>query len=447
MSPSSSTWLAAVKLALATLILCIPFPACADGIPRPVDLGPLCHELLQEHPALTGYDTLFTDTFKSKVSLADLTSVFAEVYKETGSCLSYNREALGNSAAAKVTLRTASGLDVALRLVMDPDSGRLGALLIEGIEDPKVVITGWSDVAAALRYLDPTGTQSAALVSSDRGVLLATKGSQPLAIGSTFKLYVLGALSEAIAQGRFAWDTELAIRDAWKSLPSGIMHTWPEGQRATLLTYAQNMIGISDNTATDHLLFTLGRDQVEDMLAPMGNRSQVSHLPFLSTLEAFKIKWALTPDSAHAYVSARPAGRRVLLDEIADVPRSAIGTNGLPMNEPTLIDSVEWFATTTENCAAMLWLAARADAEVRSILAQNVPLLTGVGTPASHWSYAGYKGGSEPGVLNLTFLLESRNGQRGCLAVTANNTRKNLNESRFFDIVKKTLRFAESQLP
>src|SRR5262249_19066453 len=46
---------------------------------------------------------------------------------------------------------------------------------------------------------------------------------EPLAIGSTFKLYILGALAEEVAAGRARWDEPLAIKDDLKSLPSGQM--------------------------------------------------------------------------------------------------------------------------------------------------------------------------------------------------------------------------------
>jgi hypothetical protein len=37
------------------------------------------------------------------------------------------------------------------------------------------------------------------------------------------------------------------------------------------------------------------------------------------------------------------------------------------------------------------------------------------------WSYIGFKGGSEPGVLNLTWLLQDKNGEWRVLAMSWNN--------------------------
>ena len=78
-------------------------------------------------------------------------------------------------------------------------------------------------------------------------------------LGSAFKLYVLGALAHAVAQGRVRWDDRLAIRARWKSLPSGVLQNVAAGTRVPLRRYANLMISISDNTAADHLIHRLGR--------------------------------------------------------------------------------------------------------------------------------------------------------------------------------------------
>src|SRR5690606_3332343 len=42
---------------------------------------------------------------------------------------------------------------------------------------------------------------------------------EALAIGSTFKLWVLGALADAVGDGRLRFEDTLAVRTEWKSLP------------------------------------------------------------------------------------------------------------------------------------------------------------------------------------------------------------------------------------
>ncbi len=61
--------------------------------------------------------------------------------------------------------------------------------------------------------------------------------------------------------------------------------------------------------------------------------------------------------------------------------------------------------------------------------------------------FIGYKGGSEPGVISMTFLLENKKGNRACLALSWNNETENVSQNRFMDIVRKILKFAETQIP
>src|SRR3546814_9000798 len=49
---------------------------------------------------------------------------------------------------------------------------------------------------------------------------------------------------------------------------------------------------------------------------------------------------------------------------------------------------------------------------------------------ASHWAYVGYKGGSEPGVLDMTLLLHAKSGGWYALSGTWNNPDAALAEGR-----------------
>src|SRR5262249_45500007 len=105
---------------------------------------------------------------------------------------------------------------------------------------------------------------------------------EPLAIGSTFKLYILGALAEEVAAGRARWDEPLAIKDDLTSLPSGQMQLETEGVEFPISRFADLMISISDNTAADHLLDRVGRARVEAYMSRL-NPDAARNLPFLST--------------------------------------------------------------------------------------------------------------------------------------------------------------------
>jgi hypothetical protein len=112
---------------------------------------------------------------------------------------------------------------------------------------------------------------------------------------------------------------------------------------------------------------------------------------------------------------------------------------------PTDVSTLEWFGSTDDTCDAMLWLGNQNSPDLKQVLSKSVPL---VDTSAnSHWAFVGYKGGSEPGVISMTFLLESKKGNRACLSMSWNDTAKPVSQYLFMDVVQKTLGYAESQIP
>jgi len=228
-----------------------------------------------------------------------------------------------------------------------------------------------------------------------------------LAVGSAFKLSILAALSQEIAAGKHRWDEVAALQPGWKSLPSGVLLNWPDSTPLTLATLANEMISISDNTAADALLAIAGREAVEK-LAP---RNQ----PFLSTREAFILKSNAQSALRAKYQAADAAGRRALL---AEVDRASLPDVNEFTGEPLHTD-IEWFFTATEICDLM--------GKVADLPAMHIN--PGVAKKAD-WSQVAFKGGSEPGVLNLTTATTGKNGHRYCVAATWNDA-ASLDEKRF----------------
>src|SRR5205085_5176560 len=85
---------------------------------------------------------------------------------------------------------------------------------------------------------------------------------------------------------------------------------------------------------------------------------------------------------------------------------------------PVRIDTVGWFASAADLVRAMDWLRLHADDTAKGILAISAGLPQQTRTAVQ---YAGYKGGSEPGVANLTWLIRSRSGAWYSVSVGWNN--------------------------
>ena len=162
------------------------------------------------------------------------------------------------------------------------------------------------------------------------------------------------------------------------------------------------MISQSDNTATDVLIHLVGRGAVE-AIAPPRNR------PFLTTREAFILKSPRNQDLLSRYRAGNEAARRELMREIQNRPLPTPEDFGSAGRGVLALD-VEWFFSTRELCALMARVA-------------DLPLMgidPGVASRRD-WVRIAFKGGSEPGVLNLTTLVEARNQRTVCVSATWNN--------------------------
>lgn len=261
---------------------------------------------------------------------------------------------------------------------------------------------------------------------------------EPLAIGSAFKLWILGALVDEARAGRLSGAEVVRLDPRWKAPPSGRLQDWPDGAPTTLFGLATAMISESDNTATDHLLHVLGRARVEAMLEPMGLASAARNQPLLSSGEMFRIKCGPAEDPPWERLD--PAARRARLAAWAasPLPRERLDLGRL--SRPTRIDSVEWFASARELARTLDWLrratATGPAAPLRAILAVN-PGLPGV---AARHAWCGYKGGSEPGVLCLAFLLEDGRGRWWALVGIHNDPQEPLVEARLLGLVESAAR-------
>src|SRR5581483_2946452 len=232
-------------------------------------------------------------------------------------------------------------------------------------------LSSWNAVDGALRRL----AGRAGLYAGTAGgkTLHALAAHRAGAIGSAFKLYVLGALADAVAGGRARWSELLPIRSAWKSLPSGDMRNRPAGARFTLRRYAAQMISVSDNTAADHLIGRLGRPAVEAELTRLRNSVRRRNEPFLTTREFFALKLAAPPELRDAFAAAGPSGRRRLLPRV-DALRPTLA-QAASWKRPRAIDRLEWFAAPADLARALAALVARARepglAPLRPVLGAN----------------------------------------------------------------------------
>jgi hypothetical protein len=274
--------------------------------------------------------------------------------------------------------------------------------------------------------------------------IYAVDETQPRPIGSDFKLYVLGALADAVAIGDVRWDDALMIRDDLKSLPSGTFQDLDHGTELSVRAFAQAMIATSDNTATDHLIDLLGRDRVEAALATHGHADPSLNIPMLTTRELFVLKLVLRDDEVDRYLAARSDERRLILEADVDT-RDVTLEDAEDFLTPRWVNQLEWFASPADLCRAMVTLyrgsANPPTGPIGEILGAN-PAVDVDG----RWSYAGFKGGSEPGVLSLVWYLVD-NERSYVYVVNVANERERLPERQLVELAQAGIALLPATAP
>lgn len=386
----------------------------------------------QFRPDPGGYDGLFGPEFLNAVPAAQMSAIFTRYHADLGTVSRTRRLGGGDRLHGKFEYAFSKGFAVKASLtIAEASPHRVVGLLIG---DPTPLPTSLDAIARGIAALPGQTSFSIARLGARGAELRASHApDQALAVGSTFKLWILGALLEDITAGKRRWDQVVPLTAAARSLPSGRMHEWPEGAPVTLHTLASMMISESDNTATDQLLMALGRERVEAAMAAMGVRDAARNRPLLTTLEMFKIKAGPDARAHEAWARLDEAGKRKHLRTIAAMPRDAVND----WSSPRGIDTLEWFASAADLTRMLLWLRdhtqAGEAAKGRGVLAIN----PGVPLDKRAWPYVGYKGGSEPGVLAAAFLLRAPDGAWWTITGAWNNPQADVEAARFFDLLER----------
>ncbi len=333
----------------------------------------------------------FTPAFLQQVSATQIQGVISQITQNLGEYQSVAETEAG------FEVRFEHGT-VPAQIELD-SNGQITSLFFQ----PAITPISPEEAASAIQE----APYSASLLILKNGEEQANvSADQPLAVGSAFKLAALAALQEQVQTEELSWDTVVELQPEWKSLPSGILQDWPIGSALTIETLATLMISISDNTATDALINIVGRENIE-ALTP---RNQ----PFLTTREFFTLKNPANASWLERYRAGDLDTQQQVLTEVPNLPLPAASVFA---GDPISLD-VEWFFTGQELCQLI--------EQVAPLSAMRVN--PGVANPAD-WQQVAFKGGSEPGVLNLTTWLVDQAGDTYCVTTTWNNPDQALDET------------------
>lgn len=414
---------ALVLLGLALL----PLPASADTSPAYQTRADQLVQIL----AAPGQETdFFSSLFLDAVPIAQWRAIAADLRTRNGKPVALGAVRQESSTIGQVEVRYEKAT-VGFTLVVAPQSpNRVVGLRIVGTrraDDSMAAIM--QDIAA----LPGRSAFAVARISdSEADILQAYNPGAQMATGSSFKLVILAELARVVAAGERRWSDVIPL--AHKSF-SGRLLTMPDDAPMTLHSLASAMIAESDNSAADTLLLALERDRVDTMLEQSGHRDAAAALPVLTTAEAFALKMPANTDLRARYAAASPADRRTLLREYA--ARLGVGSIdiGSIAETPVAIDQVEWFASPRDEIALLDWLR-RHGGDALPIMAMNPGIAP---ADAKRWRYLGYKGGSEPGVIAMNFLIQARDSQWYAVSGSWNNPVARVDEPRFIALMTRAL--------
>lgn len=320
---------------------------------------------------------------------------------------------------------------------VDKDGKMEGLLIRPKQTTPPVEFKSFEELDGALKTLSMSVAYGAYRVQEKDGVfelepLHEFQADRRLAMGSAFKLWVLGALAERVEKGERKWTDEVEIKESMKSLPSGVTQNEPEGAKLAISTLADRMISISDNTATDILLDVAGRANVEAYMARLHGKPELN-TPFLKTMEMFKIKLSADKTAIDRYAKADVAGRRAMLE--TEIPGLVVQLDdAATWKTPRRVDAVEWFASPKE-CARVLADLHRLERKPGlEAVGHSLRINPGIPDAKKLYKSIAYKGGSEPGVLNLSWLVERNDGAWVAVSIAFNNETVGLNEEALIGI-------------
>jgi beta-lactamase class A len=418
-----------LRLFLALLLLLAP--ALASAAP-PDRLNQRIADVVEVLQGKQAPEAVFTPAFLAAVSPAQLDQIVRQIEAQAGKLIGAEGIRADTPTTARFTLRFERAVAAATMTIEPGATGR-----VTGLRFVSVAPTGDSLEKITAEFAALPGRGGFAVVKlEDHGspvAMFSDRADEQFAIGSTFKLWVLDALAEDIAAGRHRWDEVVPLGP--RSLPSGMTQDWPAETPVTVQTLATLMISISDNTATDTLIRLVGRERVAERVRAIGHSDPSRMLPFLTTAESFTLK--LSPPAVRdGYAKSDDAVQERLLAGL-DARKILSTANIAALNaKPTAIDSIEWFASPNDIARLLDSLRRRPDPRVQQVLGIAPTMAAEL---RQRFAYVGYKGGSEVGVINLTWLLRTKSGTWIAVTASWNDTKAVVDGDRFGFLAQRLL--------
>ncbi|MEI4507732.1 serine hydrolase [Sphingopyxis sp. CCNWLW253] len=429
---------------LAVAMLAVALPASTTLAQSPETTAPAPGTAFDRRAAqlvdlLTGkiaFADYFDPSFQKAIPEAQFKTFIGGLIAQYGKPVAVDSATPTNGRSGTVLLRFERGVATVLLDVGATADARVTGLRVTGVT---VANDSFDKVAAEIAALPgQTGFLVAELGEAGIRPLASANPDRQFAVGSTIKLYILDELAAQVAAGKRKWSDVVPLSHF--SFSSAGTANWPADTPVTLQTLANWMISVSDNGATDTLIHLLGRGPIEARMRTAGHSDASRNIPLLTTVEAFALKGNNFNDLRPVFIKGEDVAQRKLIESNQNRLTLA-NVDGISFTDgPRFIDSLEWFASPNDMARLMVDLRARQSKTLLAAMAIN----NGVGpVAAADWTYLGYKGGAENGVLSMS-LLGQRKSDEKWLVVTAswNNSEANIDTERMAGLVTRLLALA-----
>ncbi|WP_017663936.1 serine hydrolase [Porphyrobacter sp. AAP82] len=409
-------------------------PPAPEAAAQPTPLEARSRQVVELLNGEAAPEELFTAGFRAAIADAQIRTLSANLTAQFGRALAVSLLLPRDGTRAAFEIRFERGLAKGA-LALDPaDNNRIDELRFTSVD--WLAVAGDTPEAIAADLAALPGSVNAWFGPLGGAPLISRNSDRPLALGSAFKLFVLAALAEDVKAGKRRWSNVVPLTQ--RSYPSGQLQDWPQGAPVTLHTLASLMISVSDNTATDQLIAVLGPDRIIKLMKDSGHSDPAANDPFLTTRELFVLK-ASEPGMIGTWSAQDKIERQVTIASVNALdfitPVSLDEVNAAFGNGPKALE-IEWFASPADLARLLAHMRKTADPEAFAIMAINPSATDAI---KANWRYIGFKGGSEPGVLNLTWLLTDKAGRDWVLTLGWNNPEAVVDEGKLEAIAQRIL--------
>lgn len=265
-------------------------------------------------------------------------------------------------------------------------------------------------MAEAANKFETLAAETGLLVAQidDNGVcqpIVNRNATQLWATASVFKIWILAAAAEAWRLGNIELDQVITLVSSELAL-GGSINSEPLGTQFSLLEIATLMLGISDNTATDLLHETIGRDLINQVVNGLNLISSEALTPLLSINEQFHLFFSFNLSQALSYVN----GTEGFQEDFLTTEIEPLGpVTAFPFNNDSIFVSGSWRASPMDVCKTYAHLQNLPEGSDQLKLV-DVALGAGIALPnvRNEWDRVWYKGGSlTSGVSGLHVLTHA----------------------------------------